>query len=219
MKLLPSRGSIQIYQLFLKTLKDKEEGKEGKEPDEGDEKDEGDKGDEEGEGVVSSTVSFFKFIKTFVVHFTAKRALENSCVRFNERGDVKIILFALDRSSLNILPGSWPQMVIMLKNLFPDTVTADKALEVLTSKIKGLDSESSKHQKLLAGFKKFIEGNKAIRISGGMHCETVLLTIALFYKSFLGEDSYLMSICEVRLLLTCLVVLSEHLSLVATSNT
>ena len=175
---------------------------------------------------------FLKFVRTLVVHFTAKRTLEKHCLRLKDE-DVNVSLFSVERSALAIPAGSWSTMKDMMRALFSsnpsststnDTALATKALEILEAKVlKAVTGQdNSKHGKLLANFKLIIEGNESILLPGGMHCETVLATLCKYFESVFGRDesddkANLISICKVLLLFTCLLVLSEHLSLETTS--
>lgn len=244
--LLPTRQQMPIYHDFSKTFQqnpsaktvkvaearhdvqlaqedeDEGDGKGDEGDEEGDEEsdEEGDEeGDEEEEGDPSS---FFKFVKTLVVHFTAKRALETHCLRLTDQ-EVDATLFYVERSRLVIPTGSWLTMKAMMEELFvsdPSPTTATKAFKILEGKVLDVKVKP-KLQKLLAGFRCIIN-DKRILLSGGMHCETVLATLGKYFEPFLqtdqrGNNGDLITLCKVLLLFTFLLVLSEHLSLESTS--
>ena len=239
-RLLPARQQIPFYRDFEKTLRlkiDPEDTKlkpdvqlaqeEEGDTEEGDEEEGFEEGRDEEEG--RDIFLFLRFLKTLVVHFMAKRALERYCFRIKDH-EVKFALFSLERSPLAIPTGSWPKD--MIRTAFPsdpsststnDTPTAaTKAFEILERKVLKRHRDDSKFDKLLAGFEQVIKDNKPIILPGGLHCETVLATLGKFYEDFLTKDksddnAKLTSTCKVRLLFTCLLVLSEHLTLETTS--
>ena len=248
-RLLPARQQIPFYKAFEMTLRLKidpedaklkpdvqlgpEEGDTGKGNKEEGNKEEGDEeeGDEEGgdeEGRDEGEGSLFlRFLKTLVVHFTAKRALEKYSFRIKDH-EVKFSLFSLERSPLAIPAGSWSKNMIKMAFLPDPTNDSDtptaatKAFEILERKVLKRSRDQSKLDKLLAGFEQVITDNKPIILDGGLHCETVLATLGKFYETFLTKDesdnnANLISTCKVRLLFTWLLVLSEHLSLETTS--
>ena len=133
--LLPTHQQIPIYQDFSKTFQQNPSAKTDKVVDvQLAQEDEGDKvGNEVEEGDPSS---FFKFVKTLVVHFTAKRALETHCLRLTDQ-EVDATLFYVEHSRLVIPTGSWLTMKAMIEELFvsdPSPTTATKALKYLRAK-------------------------------------------------------------------------------------
>jgi hypothetical protein len=164
--------------------------------------------EEEEEREEVNAFSFLKFVKTLVVHFTAKRALERHCLRIKDQ-DVNVSLFSVDRSALAIPAGSWSTMKDMMRELLSsdpsdDTATATKALEILEGKILQPRQDNPKQNNLLANFKLIIE-DQPILLPGGMHCETVLATIGKYFESILKGDGSddnvnLTTICKVLLL-------------------
>ena len=83
------------------------------------------------------------FIKTFVVHLTAKRALERYSFKIKDRAAVNISLLSVERSCFLIPVGSWSEMKGILKESFSsDTFdsesfsTAAKAIKCLEDKIQ-----------------------------------------------------------------------------------
>lgn len=228
---LPKLHQKPVYQSFLKTLQPIDSAKADKvQPDVKQAEEEWEEEEEEEEK--SDPSSFFKFIKTFIVHFSAKRALERHCFTLKEQ-DVKVSLFHVERSPLVIPAGSWSTMEVMIRGLFSsdpsststdDTAIATKALEIIKVKAKDAvalpslsrDSDNSKHVGLLATFDSLVN-DKAIRFTGGMHSETVLATLGKYFELHSADEVKLGSICEVLLLFICLLFLSEHLSLETTS--
>ena len=128
---------------------------------------------------VGDTSSFFRFLKTLVVHFTAKQSLEKQSLRMKDE-DISISLFSVDRSPLVIPVGSWSTMEDMVRSSFSsaeaDTAIATKAVEILKGKVSNLRAEGcqdkSKFGNLLENFKLVIDNTSPIVLSGGMHCET-----------------------------------------------
>ena len=180
--------------------------------------------EEEEEEEVKDTSSYFRFLKTLVVHFTAKRTLERQSLRMKDE-EIIISLFSVDRSPLIIPVGSWSTMEDMMRELFSstetDTAIATKAIEILRDRISNLESkDDSKFGILLRDFKHLVDNISPILLGGGLHCETVLATLSKYFEFLLGskgdDNENLTLICKVLLLFTCLVVLSEHLSLEAT---
>ena len=51
--------------------------------------------EEEEEVEVGDTSSFFRFLKTLVIHFTAKRSLEKQSLQMKDE-DISISLFSVD---------------------------------------------------------------------------------------------------------------------------
>lgn len=157
----------------------------------------------------ADTSSLFRFIKTFVVHLTAKRALERHCFGTKEH-EVNISLLTVGRSFLSIPAGSWPKMQNILRaSLLSDPESdpstsasdADKAIKTLEDKIQTPPEKCRRRSRyLLSQFKKIIEGTP-IRFSGGLHCETVLATLCKYLELFLrgGDNADLISICKVLL--------------------
>jgi hypothetical protein len=153
-----------------------------------------------------------RFLRTFVVHLTAKRALERYYFKTREH-EAKISLFAVERTPLVMPVGSWPNLKdILTKSLLPDpsdsessTSASDaditiKAIKLLEDKIKTPPQKySPKCRYLLADFERITQ-NKPILLHGGMHCETVLATLGRYYENchFEGNNSAnLVSTCEV----------------------
>ena len=182
--------------------------------------------EEEEEEANENPSSFFRFLKTLVVHFTAKRALEKHVLQVPNEG-INFSLFSVERSALAIPNGSWSTMEDMIRELFSSEdhsstltdVTATKAVEILKDKVSKTQN-SAKYERLFSEFKLFIDNNGGILLTGGLHCETILATLGKYYKSckfLLADDNAnLTSICKVLLLFTCLLILSEHLSLETT---
>jgi hypothetical protein len=163
----------------------------------------------------------FDFIKTFVIHGRAKRALERRVATKDQ--EVNISLFTVERSSLSIPAGSWPKMQDILRASFvsdpsstsaSDTDTAaTKAIKILQDKIQTPPKYcSAKSRKLLANFKGIIQ-ETPIHFHGGMHCETVLATLSKHFELSLKEDvnASLTSTCKVLLFMLDLTS-SNHLS-------
>jgi hypothetical protein len=216
--LLPTRLYIPLYKAFLSTHRpnysiktDKVAGGVKVKPDvELAQEEEGEGGEGEEEEEERDPSLFLKFVKTLVVHFTAKRALERYSFRIKDQ-DVNISLFSVDRSSLAIPAGSWSAMNNMMRALYSDpssndTATATKALEILERKVLKTRQGSSpgKYDNLCAKFKLIIN-NTPILFPGGMHCETVLATLGKYFEPSLGGDesddkANLTSICKVILL-------------------
>ena len=137
------------------------------------------------------------------------------------------------------------KMVEELFPVSPDdtaTVTLAKVVKILREKVEkvlekvlepslgngqgdGQGDHDGKFGMLLKHFRDLIinETDQSVKFSGGLHCETVLATIGKYFETSLigGGDSddnaNLTSICKVILLLTCRLILSEHLSLDTTS--
>jgi hypothetical protein len=159
----------------------------------------------------ASLSSLLRFIKTFVIHLTAKRALERYCFWTKEK-EVDICLFTVERSHLCIPTGSWPKMQEILRASFSSDPsltsagdidsTASRAVEILEGKIQMPPlSCSIKTRRLLDNFRKIILGTR-IAFPGGMHCETLLATLGSKYfelaPSLNGDDDEkLKSICKV----------------------
>ena len=161
--------------------------------------------------------SFFKFIRTIVIHLTAKRALERHS-HMTKGLDVNISLISMERSALCFPSGSWLAMKGMMRESLlsseGDTNTdVDKAVEIL-QKIQQApaDTCSSESIRLLGTFKSIID-NERVLFSGGLHCETVLATLHWYSDSLPpgDENSNLISTCKV-LLFTFLPAQSDHLS-------
>ena len=226
--MLPIHSKIPIYNKFFMELQpncgakiDEVKGEDEVKPEDED----ADEDEQEGSDEDGNSISFLKFLKTLVVHFTAKRALERQCFRLKNQ-DVTISLFSVDRTSLCISAGSWSAMKNTIKELFTsgptststdDTATPTKAIAILETELKKLEF-NSKHVGLIQDFKRLTKGEE-IRLNCGLHCEAVLETVS---KYVLGSDNLddkakLTSTCKVFLLFNCFLGLSEHLSLVATS--
>jgi hypothetical protein len=170
----------------------------------------------------ASMSSLFWFIKTFVVHLTAKRALERYCNGINR--DVNISLFAVERSHLSI--PSWPGMQDILRESFlsdtfesstsaGDADIASKAIELIEDKIRNPPQKcGQKCRKMLANFANIIMNKAPLEFKGGLHCETVLATLSQYFKDFLIEDDSnadLISTCKVLLFTTyCLLDLTFY---------
>lgn len=156
--------------------------------------------------------SLVKFIKTLVVHLTAKRALEIHCFKTKEE-QVDISLFTVERSSLSLPKGTWPKMQEILRESFSSCpsesltsaddsdTTATRAIKILEDIIRTPPKRCTpKTRRLFGFFKNIIEG-KPFLFPGGMHCETLLATFKYFESSLEGnEDANLKSTCEVFLL-------------------
>jgi hypothetical protein len=169
----------------------------------------------------ASMNSLFRFIKTFVIHLTAKRVLEKYAFATKDQ-EVDITLFTVDRSSLCIPAGSWQKMEDILRASFlshpsstpGDTDAATKATETLRKKIHSPPSNcGAKSRVLLANFGNIVQGNRVV-FNGGMHCETVLATLKKFHElSITAENgnAKFISTCKV-LSFTYLAARSHHLS-------
>jgi hypothetical protein len=228
---LPKYDQRTVYRLFktsaLSTLSAETDEQEQEQEQEEEEGEEGEEEEAEAEADVNaSSESFFKFLKTLVIHFSAKRALETHSLRVKTE-NINLSLFSVERSALVIPAGSWSSMEAMIREVFSSNpsstsigVTAKEAIEILEGKVlkkQDLD-DSTKYGRLLKEFQFFIGNNGQILLTGGLHCETVLATLGMYFKSwnFVDNSTNLTSICEVRLLFTCLLILSEHLSLETT---
>jgi hypothetical protein len=161
----------------------------------------------------ASMSSLLLFIKTFVVHLTAKRALEIYSFRTREH-DFNISLFAVERSSLYIPAGSWPNMQKILRESFSSgpsesstsasdaAIAVNKAIKVLEDKILTQQDRYSlegKCRELLGTFKKIIQDIE-VYFPGGMHCETLLATLGKYFNNALSledDNRNLVSICKV----------------------
>jgi len=143
--------------------------------------------------------SLFRFIKSFVIHLTAKRALERYCFMTKDQ-EVNISLFFVERSSLCIPTGSWAKMQDILTASFssdPSSTSADdintpvtKAIEILRDKT-GTPSRKfgPKSRRLLKDLESVMQGSP-ILFPGGMHCETVLATLSKYFElSLKGDDN------------------------------
>lgn len=150
------------------------------------------------------------FIRTFVVHLTAKRALERYSLKNNCRV-VNISLLSVKRSCLLIPVGSWPKMKGILKESFSSdpsdlesftsAATAAKAIKFLEDKIQTPPEHCNLEcRKLLKRFKNIIQG-MSVLLPGGLHCEAVLATLGKYYKDGLDEpDNIALSTCKVLLI-------------------
>jgi hypothetical protein len=215
--LVPIRQQIPSYLDLKRTLQPKVAGDVKVKPDvqlaQGEEDLEGKENlEEEAEGEEWDSSSFLKFIKTLVVHFTAKRALEKHCFRIKDR-DVKISLLSVERSRLIFPAQSWITMKDMIEALFSSdpssastdgTAAATKALRILEDKVLKTSHDNSKLRNVIANFKLIIEDGKSVFIPGGMHCETVLATLGKHYESIFGQDE---SDDKANLISTCKVLL------------
>ena len=128
---IPNREQEQRYRLLKKSLLSNPSTETDKQEQEQEQEEE-----EEEEGANENPSSFFRFLKTLVVHFTAKRALEKHVLQVPNEG----INFSLvERSALAIPNGSWSTMEDMIRELFSSEdhsstltdVTATKAVEIL----------------------------------------------------------------------------------------
>jgi hypothetical protein len=159
---------------------------------------------------VEARLSFLLgFIKTFVVHLTAKRALER--YSFKNKGRVVTIShISVKRSLLHVPAGSWSKMKAMLSESFSsdpsDSESATQAIKYLEDTVTpSLDSDFKKFDsdcnKVVKSFKDIIQ-EKSVTLPGGMHCETVLATLGKYYKNCLDESDnpVLFSICKVLLI-------------------
>ena len=219
---IPNREQEQRYRLLKKSLLSNPSAETDKQEQEQEQEAE----EEEEEEANENPSSFFRFLKTLVVHFTAKRALEKHVLQVPNEG-INFSLFSVERSALAIPNGSWSTMEDMIRELFSSEdhsstltdVTATKAVEILKDKVSKTQN-SAKYGRLFSEFKLFIDNNGGILLTGGLHCETILATLGKYYKSckfLLADDNAnLTSICKVLLLFTCLLILSEHLSLETT---
>jgi len=217
-KLLPERLLVPDISTFRPRVEKAEEGGEEKAEEEEEE-------EEEEEAEAGDAFSFLRFLKTLVVHFTAKRYLERQSLQMKD-DDINVSLFSVDRSPLVIPVGSWSKMEEKIRSLFSsaDENMATKAIKILKDKVSGLGPEGrrekSKFDNLLEDFKRVVDNSCPIVYSGGLHCEAVLATLRKYSESILGSEgddsAELISTCKVLLLFTCLVVLSEHLSLEST---
>lgn len=159
------------------------------------------------------TSSLLRFIKTFIVHLTAKRALERHCFGCRDQA-INLSLFAVDRPPQCIPARSWQKLQDILTNGFLSLLnssststgetladTAARAIDVLQERIKNpRDYYSPRTKKLLEKFQKIIEGSH-MRFTGGMHCETLLATLSKYFEAALKgrNDADLQSICKVLL--------------------
>ena len=162
----------------------------------------------------ANLTSLLRFIKTFVMHLTAKRVLERHSFRTKDQ-EVDICLLTVNRSNLSIPERSWQNFkTILEESLLPDprssnkddigiaTAIVSEAIEILQCKTSSPPEKySRKSQKLLQNFAKIIQGTQA-SFSGGLHCETVLVTLSKYFESLMGNDNAnLISTCEVLLFL------------------
>ena len=133
---IPNREQEQRYWLLKKSLVSKSNP--SAETDKQEQKQEQEAEEEEEEGANENPSSFFRFLKTLVVHFTAKRALEKHVLQVPNEG-INFSLFSVERSALAIPNGSWSIMEDMIRELFSSEdhsstltdVTATKAVEIL----------------------------------------------------------------------------------------
>lgn len=143
--------------------------------------------------------SLFRFIKSFVIHLTAKRALERYCFMTKDQ-EVNISLFYVERSSLCIPAGSWAKMQDILTASFSsdpsstsagdiDTTAVTKAIEILRDKTRTPSRKfGPKSRRLLKNLQSVMQGS-SIFFPGGMHCETVLATLGKHFElSLKGDD-------------------------------
>jgi hypothetical protein len=160
----------------------------------------------------NTSLSLLRFIKTFVVHLIAKRALEKYCFRINEH-EVNISLFAVERSRLSIPAGSWPKMQDILRESLSsdpsesstsagDTdISVIKAVKLLEDKVQTPEKCSLRSRTILRNFKSIIRETPVL-VPGGMHCETLLATLSIYFEDFLipgVDNANLISTCEVLL--------------------
>jgi hypothetical protein len=155
-----------------------------------------------------------RFIRTFVVHLTAKRALERYYFQAKE---AKISLFGVERTPLLLPAGSWPKMQAILRESLSsdpsesesstsagDADIAIKAIQLLQEKIETPPQNYSlRCGNLVKDFKKIID-DVPVLLPGRMHCETVLATLSKYYGNCLviGDDNAnLACTCEVLLFL------------------
>ena len=160
-----------------------------------------------------------RFIKTFVVHLSAKRALERYYFQTRQH-DAKISLFAVERSPLIIPKGSWPKMkAILTESLTSDSsesstsagdadsaTKVDEAIKLLEDKIKKPPQKCSpKCLKLIKDFSKIID-DVPVLLPGRLHCEAVLATLSKYYENCLviGDDN-------ANLACACKVILFLHI--------
>jgi hypothetical protein len=154
----------------------------------------------------ASRNSLFRFIKTFVIHLTAKRFLEKRAFMMKDK-EVEITLFTVDRSALCIPAGSWQKMEGIVRESFTsdsdpsstpgDTDPATEALKMLKRKIETTPSNSSKRTRgLLDKFRLIIAGDRVL-FHGGLHCETVLATLKKFFEASENRDVTFMETCKV----------------------
>ena len=169
-------------------------------------------------------LSLFRFIRTFVVHLTAKRALEKYSFMTKDH-EVTISHFGVERSPLFIPAGSWPDMLAILRESFSSdpksSTSADdavsKGIALLEDKIRTPPAECSpKCQKILRKFKKITE-DMPVTLTVGMHCEAVLASLGKYYEDFLNSESEsgddnadFVSSCKVLLFSCCLLDLTFY---------
>jgi hypothetical protein len=156
---------------------------------------------------VEARLSFLLgFIKTFVVHLTAKRALENYSLKNKDRV-VNLTLLPVERSRLLFPVGSWSKMKAILSESFSSDpsdsesfTSAAKAIKLLEDKIQMPPENCNLDcRKILKRFKDIIRGTSVLL--PGMHCETVLATLGKYYKDCLDEsDNTALPTCKVLLI-------------------
>jgi len=151
--------------------------------------------------------TLLRFIKTFVVHLTAKRALENYCFKTKDH-EVTISHFGVERSPLHIPSGSWLDMTTILRELFSSdpkpSTSADDAVKLLEEKIQNPPTEYT--QKIVKIFKKIVL-DKKVTFSGGLHCEGVLESLGKHFHDHLTDSED-----NADLVCSCKVLLSTYIA-------
>jgi len=135
--------------------------------------------------------------------------------------DVTISHFGVERSSLLIPSGSWPDMLAILRESFssdPKSSTSDdavsKGVALLEHKIRTPPPECSpKCQRILRKFKKITQ-DTPVTLTCGRHCDAVLASLG-YYEDFLNSESGdnnadLVSSCKVLLFTCCLLDLTFY---------
>lgn len=130
--------------------------------------------------------------------------------------EVKISLFAVERSPLSIPAGSWPNMQAILRESFSSdpsqsstsagdsNIAVIKAIKLLEDKIQTPPEKcSTQCRKILENFKRIIQKTPVL-LPGGLHCETVLATLGKYFEdtpilwdSDDNANTDLVSICKV----------------------
>jgi hypothetical protein len=156
---------------------------------------------------VEARLSFLLgFIKTFVAHLIAKRALERHSLKNKDRV-VNLSLLSVKRSRLVFPVGSWSKMKSILSESFSSDPSdsesftlAAKAIKLLEDKIQTPPENCNfECRKILKRFKDIIRGTSVLL--PGMPCETVLATLGKYYKDCRDEsDNTALSTCKVLLI-------------------
>lgn len=157
---------------------------------------------------------FVGWVKTFVSHFLAKRALEQHCLKIPAEETVKIHIIATDRSLLRY--PTWPVMNALIKDAVESSnaagsgnITLDRAEDVAKKVEQRIYSEKKQH-KLLTAFRQMLSSKDPMQVlvtnfPSGLHCEFILAAFLLYpLEANPVKDERLLKIAEV-LLSTCLV--------------